>query len=393
MMDRKVALSDLAAGYPASGIRKMFELAAKYDDVIKLTVGEPNFDTPQYIKDAAKEALDNGMVHYTPNAGMWELRCKVADIYKKKYWEGYTADNVVITCGACQAILVTLMALVNPGDEVLVPDPCFSNYFGQICDVGAKVVPVPTYEENDFRVRAADIEKLITPKSKLLLLNSPCNPTGAVLSKEDIYEIAEVVKKHDLVVLSDEPYDCIVFDGEESFSMAQVADVRDRVFVVNSFSKAYAMTGWRIGYVLVPDGFADQFAHMNEGIISCVPGFIQAAACRALERTDCVEEMLREYARRRDLLVNGLNQIPGFRCKKVPGSFYAFPNITAFGKTSEEFAIELLEKARVVVVPGSAFGDMGEGYIRMVFANSDENLKEALRRISEYITKAYPELN
>ena len=213
------------------------------------------------------------------------------------------------------------------------------------------------------------------------------------MSKEDIYEIAEVVKKHDLVVLSDEPYDCIVFDGEESFSMAQVADVRERVFVVNSFSKAYAMTGWRIGYVLVPDGFADQFAHMNEGIISCVPGFIQAAACRALERTDCVEEMLLEYARRRDLLVNGLNQIPGFRCKKVPGSFYAFPNITAFGKTSEEFAIELLEKARVVVVPGSAFGDMGEGYIRMVFANSDENLKEALRRISEYITKAYPELN
>ena len=242
-------------------------------------------------------------------------------------------------------------------------------------------------------MQAADIEKAITPNTKAILLNSPCNPTGAVLPKEDILAIAEIVKKHDLWVLSDEPYDSIVYDGVEPFSIAQVPEVRDKVMVLNSFSKSYAMTGWRVGYLLAPDpAFITKMAQLQEGVASCVSGFVQVAAAEALKSTDCVDQMVADYTRRRDILIDGINAIPGFSCKKSAGSFYAFVNIKAFGKSSQEFAEELLENAGVVVVPGSAFGKMGEGYLRLVFANSDENLKEAVRRIAAYIAKAYPDM-
>ncbi len=391
-MDKQVKVSALAAHYPASGIRKMFDLASHYPDAIKLTVGEPNFDTPQYVKEAAKEAIDAGMVHYTPNAGIDELRQAIAKRYAAKYWGGYTANNVVVTCGANEAIALTLFALVDRGDEVLVADPCYPNYFGQIQAVGASVVKVPTSEENGFAMKAADIEKVITPKTKAIIINSPCNPTGVVMSEEDLREVAKIVEKYDLFVLSDEPYDALVYDGVEAFSLAQIPEVRDKVFVLNSFSKTYAMTGWRVGYVIVPDGYAIHFAHLNEGLVSCIPGFIQHAAAVALQSDECVKSMLADYTRRRDILVDGINAIPGFSCPKPRGSFYAFCNIKAFGKTSQEFAEELLTKAGVVVVPGSAFGDCGEGYIRLVFANSDENLKEAVRRIAAYVQSAYPNL-
>lgn len=225
------------------------------------------------------------------------------------------------------------------------------------------------------------------------MLNSPCNPTGAVLTEADVRAIAEVVKKHDLWVLSDEPYDCIVYDGAKPFSMAEIPEVRDRVLVFNSFSKAYAMTGWRVGYLLAPEpGYITKMAQFQEGVASCVATFIQDAAVEALKRTDCVADMVADYTRRRDILIDGLNAIPGISCKKSAGSFYAFANIKAFGKTSQAFAEELVEKAGVVVVPGSAFGEMGEGYLRLVFANSDENLKEAVRRIGDYVAKAYPNI-
>ena len=240
---------------------------------------------------------------------------------------------------------------------------------------------------------AADIEKCITPHTKALLLNSPCNPTGAVLTKADILAIAEVVKKHDLWVLSDEPYDSIVYDSVTPFSIAQVPEVRDRVFVLNSFSKSYAMTGWRVGYVIAPDpACVKKMAQMNEAIASCVSSFSQVAAAEALKSTECVEQMVADYTRRRDILIDGINAIPGFSCKKSAGSFYAFANIKAFGKTSQEFAEELLVGAGVVTVPGSAFGACGEGYLRLVFANSDENLKEAVRRIDAYVRKTYPDM-
>ena len=371
----------------------MFDLASHYPKAIKLTVGEPNFDTPQYVKDAAKEAIDAGMVHYTPNAGIDELRQAVAKRYAAKYWDGYTANNVVVTCGANEAIALTLFALVDRGDEVLVADPCYPNYFGQIQAVGASVVKVPTSEENGFAMKAADIEKVITPKTKAIIINSPCNPTGVVMSEEDLREVAKVVEKYDLFVLSDEPYDALVYDGVKAFSLAQIPEIRNKVFVLNSFSKTYAMTGWRVGYVIVPDGYAVHFAHLNEGLISCIPGFIQHAAAVALQSDECVKSMLADYTRRRDILVDGINAIPGFSCPKPRGSFYAFCNIKVFGKTSQEFAEELLTKAGVVVVPGSAFGACGEGYVRLVFANSDENLQEAVRRIASYVQSAYPNLH
>lgn len=391
-MKETLRLSKLAASYPASGIRKMFDIAAKYDDVIKLTVGEPNFDTPQYIKDAAKEALDRGKVHYAPNAGVPELREAIAKKYREKYWEGCTKDNVIVTCGVMEGLVLALFTLLDPGEEVLITDPCFPNYYGQIQMAGGKPVAIPTYEEDDYCLRTEEIEKKITEKTRILILNSPCNPTGAVLSREDVEAIAKLAQKHDLWVFSDEPYDSLIYDGAEVFSIARLPEMRERVMVFNSFSKSYAMTGWRIGYILVPEGYSGKMAQLQEGLVSCVSTFSQFAAAEALKSEDSVREMLGEYARRRELLVNGINRIPGFSCRKSKGSFYAFVNIKAFGKSSQEFAEELVEKARVVTVPGSAFGEMGEGYLRLVFANSDENLKEALRRIEEFVKIHYPEI-
>ena len=232
----ELRISELAKQYPASGIRKMFDLAAGYDDVIALTLGEPNFETPAYIKEAAKKALDENYTHYAPNAGLPVLRQAVADRYQS-YWDGYKADNVVVTVGALEGLTLCLLALLNRDDEILVADPCVPNYYGQAMIAGAKAIPVPAHEENGFNMTAADVEKCITPKTRAIILNSPCNPTGAVMSKEDVLAIAEVVKKHDLWVFSDEPYDAIVYDGVEAFSMAQVDDVRDHVIVLNSFSK------------------------------------------------------------------------------------------------------------------------------------------------------------
>lgn len=384
-------LSMVAQNYPASGIRKMFDLAAQYDDVINLTVGEPDFDTPCNIKEAAKKALDEGYTHYSPNAGLPELREAIAEKYKN-YWDGYTKDNVIVTVGALEALSLVLSAAIDPGDEVIVQDPGYPNYYGQILIAGGKAVTVPCYEKNGYRVQAEDIEKVITPKTKAIILNSPSNPLGSVLEKEDILKIAQVVKKHNLFVFSDEPYDKLIYDGQKFFSIAQVPEIRSQVFVLNSFSKSYAMTGWRVGYILADAAYTPVLGHLQEGFVSCVATFLQKAAVEALKGPqDAVAEMVASYARRRDLLIDGLNSIPGFRCKKSPGSFYAFANIEAFGKTSQEFAEELIKNARVVTVPGSSFGKMGEGHLRFVFANSDENLAEAVRRIKEYVIREYGE--
>jgi len=385
-------LSDIAKNYPASGIRKMFDLAEKYDNVIKLTVGEPNFDTPQYIKDAAKKAIDEGFTHYAANAGLKELREALAKKYAG-YGNDYTFENVMVTVGGMEAITMSLIVTVNPGDEVLVPNPCFSNYLGQVMIAGAVPVGVPIYEKDDFNITAEAIEKCITPKTRAILLNSPSNPLGSVTSKEEIIKIAKVCKKHNLIIYSDEVYDKLLYDGEEFFSIAQVPEVKDQVLIINSFSKAYAMTGWRIGYIVGNKQIIEKMPKLQEGLVSCVATFIQKAAIEALTGPqNDLNQMFKDYARRRDILVDGLNSIPGITCKKPRGSFYAFANIKAFGKTSQEFAEELVEKAGVVVVPGSAFGTMGEGYIRTVFANSDENLKEALKRIDAYVRKAYPNI-
>lgn len=389
----ELRLSNLAKTYPASGIRKMFDLAAGYDDVIALTLGEPNFETPAYIKEAAKKALDENYTHYAPNAGLPVLREAIAKRYQKSHWTGYKAENVIVTVGALEGLTLGMLALLNPGDEILVPDPGFANYYGQAKIVGAVPVPVPAHEENGFNMTAADIEKCITPKTKAIIVNSPCNPTGAVMSEADVRAIAEVVKKHNLWVFSDEPYDAIVYDGVKAFSMAEIDEVRDHVVILNSFSKTYAMTGWRIGFLLMSDpNYIKEMAKLNEGLVSCVSSFSQVAAAEALSSNECVKSMVADYTRRRDILVDGINAVPGFTCAKPKGSFYAFVNIKAFGKSSQEFAEELIRGAHVICVPGTAFGAMGEGYLRLVFANSDENLKEAVRRIDEYVRKAYPDM-
>lgn len=382
-------LSNVAMNYPASGIRKMFDLAAKYDDVIKLTVGEPNFDTPQNIKDAAKRALDEGYTHYSPNAGLPELRSAIAKEYVK-YFDDCTMENVMITVGGMEAITMCLIATVNPGDEVIIPDPCFPNYVGQVMVAGAISVSVPVYEENDFSIKAEDIEKAITPKTKAILLNSPSNPLGSIITKEEIIKIGKLVKEHNLIVYSDEVYDKLIFDDFEYYSIAEIPEVRDQVLIINSFSKSHAMTGWRIGYIVGNKDIISVMPKLQEGIVSCVSTFTQRAALEALEGSqDEVIKMHSDYLRRRDILIDGLNNIPGISCKKSPGSFYAFANIKALGVSSEQFAEDLVKHAKVVVVPGSAFGTMGEGYFRTVFANSDENLKEAVKRIDEYVRKTY----
>lgn len=382
-------LSKIALNYPASGIRRMFDLAAKYDDAIKLTLGEPNFDTPANIKQAAKKAIDDGYTHYNPNAGLLELREVVADYYKK-YSRHYSFENVMVTVGALEALTLSLMTTVDPGDEVIVPDPCFPNYIGQIMLAGAIPVSVPVYEENDFKIRARDINKAITSRTKGIVLNSPSNPLGSVLDSAEISRIAQVAEEHGLIVYSDECYERLLYDGQEYFSMAQLPHATKRVLVINSLSKTYAMTGWRIGFVVGCQEIISNMPKIQEGIVSCVSTFTQKAAIEALTGPQtAVDDMVVDYRRRRDILIDGLNGIPGFKCNKSPGSFYAFANIKEFGKTSMEFAEELIRGARVVTVPGSAFGKMGEGYLRLVFANSDENLKEAVRRIARYINETY----
>jgi aminotransferase len=383
-------LSQVAQNYPRSGIRRMFDLAAGYDDVVSLCLGEPNFDTPLHIVEAAKKALDEGLTHYTPNAGLVELRQAIADKYEREFGLEYSVDNVMITVGAMEALYLAMVTTVNPGDEIIVPDPCFPAYLGQIMMLGAKAVPVPVREENEFKLQADDVEKAITSKTKAILLNSPSNPLGSVLGKEDLEAMAQVVLRHNLVVFSDEVYEKIIYDGRSHYSIAQLADMKERTIIINSFSKTYAMTGWRIGYLLANKEIAQHMPKIQEGIASCVAAFVQKAAVAALTGPDePIEQMVNDYNRRRSILIDGLNQIPGFHCQKSPATFYAFPSIKDFGKTSQEFAEELLREAHVVTVPGSAFGNMGEGFLRLSFANSDENLKEAVRRIAEHVKKKY----
>ena len=393
-MDYDKLIAPAAAAMRPSGIRKFFDLAAEMPECISLGVGEPDFKTPWAVREAGIESLEHGRTRYTSNAGLKELRQEIAAYMQRRFGLRYEPlKEVLVTVGGSEAIDMCIRSLVAPGDEVIIPEPCFVCYQPITTLTGGVPVPVPLKAENEFRLTAAELKAAITPRTKLLVLPFPCNPTGAVLTREDVLAIAEVVKKHDLWVLSDEPYDSIVYDGVTPFSITQVPEVRDRVFVLNSFSKSYAMTGWRVGYVIAPDAACvKKMAQMNEAIASCVSSFSQVAAAEALKSTACVEQMVGDYTRRRDILIDGINAIPGFSCKKSAGSFYAFANIKAFGKTSQEFAEELVVNAGVVTVPGSAFGACGEGYLRLVFANSDENLKEAVRRMDEYVRKAYPDM-
>ena len=383
-------LSNTTLNYPASGIRVMFDLASKYPDAINLSLGEPNFETPEHIKAAGIKAISEGLTKYNPNAGLYELREAVAEKYGNDLGYKIEAENVMIAAGAMEAIFLALAAIIDNGDEVIIPDPGYPNYSGTVATLGGKMVRVPLYEEYGFKLQPEDLEKAITPKTKVLIMNYPTNPLGAILKKEDVEKLAEVVKKHNIVVISDEVYDKIIYDENVHYSISQVEDVRKQVLVVNGLSKTYAMTGWRIGFIIGDKEIIKNMPKIQEGVVSCLPPFVQMAAVEALRGPqDCVEEMVSHYKRRRKIITDGLNSIKGFKCLESGGTFYAFSNIKSFGKTSKEFAVEILQEAKVVCVPGSAFGEMGEGYIRLSFANSDENLYEAVKRIKNYIEKAY----
>ncbi|MCR3957091.1 MAG: pyridoxal phosphate-dependent aminotransferase, partial [Gudongella sp.] len=352
-------LSKVIRNYPASGIRKMFELADKYDNVISLTVGEPAFDTPENIKNAAKMSLDRNNTHYVSNAGIPELREAIAGKYSKLVGDDYTQDNVMIAIGGMEAIFLALLATVNPGDEVLIPDPGYPNYQGQAVILGANAVNVPIHEKNGFNIKAEDIEAAITERTKALILNSPSNPLGSVLSREELAEIAKVVEKYDLFVISDEVYEEIIYDGHKHHSISQFPEIRENVLVVNSLSKTYAMTGWRIGYVVGSEKIIQAMPKIQEGIASCVSPFIQDAALEAIQSSgESVKFMQREYSRKRDIVIEEINKIRGLEYKGSPGSFYAFVNIKGTGMTSQEFAEKLVVEEQVLVVPGSAFGSM-----------------------------------
>ena len=380
-----IEISKNALSMPTSGIRAMTVLASRYDNVVSFGLGEPDFPTPQNIIEAGCDALRNGWTKYVSNQGIPLLLSALAE--KLRSYNGMahvTEDNIHITFGAGQALLLTMETVLNPGDEVIIPTPCFPNYFGYVHMAGGTSVIVPTKEENGFRVTAADIEAKITSHTKTILINSPCNPTGAVLTEADIRAIAEVARAHNLIVISDEPYEAIIYDGQKSFSIGSIPGMEDLVITVNSFSKSYAMTGWRIGYVVAPKAVRERMTLLQESMGSSVTAMCQKAAVEAITSPqDTVDAMCREYEKRRNLLVEGLNQVQGFSCIKPGGAFYAFPNIKSFGIPSQELAVNILNEVQVLATPGSAFGESGEGYLRFSYASSEEAILEGIRRLKK----------
>lgn len=365
-------------------------LEAQGRSIVHLEIGEPDFDTPQNVIDAAKDALDRGFTHYGPAAGLPEARAAVAEYMNKtRGYHMWDADNVVITPGAKPIMFYGMMAVVDEGDEVIYPNPGFPIYESVIRFLGAVPVPLQLKEENEFRLDVADLEKLITPKTRMLIINTPQNPTGGILTYDDLKRIAELAVKHDIIVLSDEIYSQVVYGDFHHTSITQFDGMAERTMVLDGFSKTFAMTGWRLGYGLFPKDIAKLVSKLQTNCTSCTSSFSQIAGIEALnDRTlPRVNEFLAEFERRRDLIVQRLNEIPGFRCHKPHGAFYVFPNITGTGMTSAEMENFLLNDAGVACLSGTAFGAYGEGFIRFSYANSIENIEEAMTRVKAAIEK------
>jgi aspartate/methionine/tyrosine aminotransferase len=354
--------------------------------MIHLQIGEPDFDTPAHVRDAAKRALDEGATHYAPFPGIPELRTAIADDVTKR--KGFAADpsQVFVTVGGKGVMLYAILGLIDPGDEVIVPDPGYPIYESLTRFVGATAVPIPIRMENDFRLDVEELARLITPRTRLLIINSPANPTGGVLTRADLDRIAELAQEHDLWVMTDEIYGRILYDGAEHISIASLPGMADRTIVLDGFSKTFAMTGWRLGYAVVPESLKEVYGELVINTISCAPTFAQVGAVAALTGPqDDVDAMVVEFKARRDLIVEGLNEINGIRCATPLGAFYAFPDISGTGLTGAEFAERLLTEADVCVLAGTAFGGVGTEHIRISYANSRENLTEALNRISRFV--------
>ena len=372
---------------PPSGIRKFFDLAASMEGCISLSIGEPDFVTPKLMMDAAIDSLNQGKTAYTSNAGLIELREEICN-YLKKYDLSYdAATEVLVTVGASEAIDLAFRALVGEGDEVLIPDPSFVCYGPLATMAGATPVYLNTYEKDDFCLTAEELEAKITPNSKVLLLPYPNNPTGGIMRKEDYEPIAEVVKKHNLFVICDEIYSELVYGGEKHFSFAALPGMKERSIVLNGFSKAFAMTGWRVGYACGPADVVAAITKIHQYGIMSAPTMGQYGALEGLRNGDEeVAKMVASYDERRKVIVQGFRDM-GLSCFEPKGAFYCFPCIKSTGMSSEEFVEQLLMEEKVAVVPGNAFGASGEGFIRCSYASSMENIKEALKRIEAFINR------
>ena len=389
---REDLLSEKCVSLKPSGIRKFFDVVADMKDAISLGVGEPDFDTPWHIRDEGIYSLEKGRTFYTSNAGLKELRMEIAAYLKRTQGVDYHyLHQILVTVGGSEGIDLAMRALINPGDEVLIPQPSYVSY--EPCTVLADGVPVTINlkEENRFRLTPEELEAAITPKSKLLVLPYPNNPTGAVMEREDLEALAPVIEKHDLYVLSDEIYGELTYTGNPHVSIASIPGMQERTILINGFSKAYAMTGWRLGYVAGPERIVKQMTKIHQYCIMCAPTTSQYAAVDALRNGDeDVKRMRESYDERRRYVLHALHEM-GIPCFEPEGAFYVFPCIRQFGMTSEEFSVRLLQEEKVAIVPGTAFGDCGEGYLRISYAYSIDDLKKALGRLRKFVQRLQAE--
>jgi len=369
---------------PFSGIRTIFEEVIRREKagekLIHLNIGRPDFDTPAHIKEAAKKALDEGKVHYSSNYGIPELRNALAEKFKQENNLSYDPNKeIIVTVGGNEAVLMTMMGLLDPGDEVLIPDPCWLNYFYCVRMAGANPISVPALQEHDFVPQLEDFRSRVTSKTRMIVINTPNNPTGAVFSAEALEKLAQLAKEKDLYVLSDEIYEKMVYDGSRHISIGSLPDMKKRTITVNGFSKNYSMTGWRLGFVAADSEVISALVRIHQYATICATSFAQYGAVAALTgpQTD-IENMIKEFDRRRVLVYNALKEMPGIDVVKPLGAFYILPSIKKTGKSSEEMTLYLLEEAKIAVVPGHVFGDYGEGHIRISYANSYENLEKAM---------------
>ena len=380
-------ISDKCRDIKPSGIRKFFDVVNDMPDAISLGVGEPDFDTPWFIRDEGIYSLEKGRTFYTSNAGLKELREEIAAYLNRRLGLDYDPiHQILVTVGGSEGIDVALRAMLNPGDEVLIPEPCYVSYLPCTQLADGKAVPLPLKEENEFRLTAEQLEAAITPKTKILVMPFPNNPTGAIMTREDLEPVAEVVKKYDLFVISDEIYSELTYT-DAHVSIASLPGMQERTLVINGFSKAYAMTGWRLGYAAGPEDLIGEMTKIHQFAIMCAPTTSQYAAVQAMKNGDGeVAKMRESYNQRRRFVVHTLREM-GMHCFEPLGAFYVFPSIQPYGMSSEEFAGRLLEEEKVAVVPGNAFGDSGEGFIRISYAYSLRDLKKALERVRNFVER------
>ncbi len=378
--------SAMAEGLPASSIRAMMARAAEMEDVISFSIGEPDFPAPECAVAAAKAALDAGDTKYAPGAGLMELRQTYGAYLSKELGIPYQAEHIVVTAGGMAALFLGLMSMLDPGDQVLVSAPYFSNYAQMIAMCRGETVPVEVYEKDEFVLMPESVEAALTPKTKVLILNSPCNPTGGVMEESALRALARIALEHDLWVISDEVYRHILFDGARYQSIAALPGMQERTLVVDSCSKTFSMTGFRVGFGAGPTHLISLMAKLTEGVYASAVTVSQRSALEALKNgfDDC-EKMRQEYEKRRDVIYQGLNEIPGLHCIRPKGAFYLFVNIQGTGLTAKEFANRLLEEGHVALVPGDSFGGKeGERFVRISYATSMENIQEGLRRIKRF---------